>query len=243
MEKIVINDKGEIDFRVKEMFKSLRTNIEFTGTENRVLAVTSCLPNDGKTNISYHLAEAIALSGKNVVLMDADLRKSVLLHRLRITTKVKGLSHYLSGQVQLTDTTYATDIPHLFVIPAGPFPPNPSELLGNARFANMIENLRKVFDYVIIDTPPLGSVIDAAIVSKNCDGSILVISAENISRQLARDVKQQLELSNRNILGVVLNKVNNSGARYYGKKYKGYYSGGYGGYYGGYANEGGEKSE
>ncbi len=238
MNKLIINDKNELDFRSQELFKSLRTNIEFTGTENRVIAVTSCLPNDGKTNVSYHLSEAIAASGKNVVLVDADLRKSVLLSRLQITDKVRGLSHYLSGQAKVMDVTYSTDVPQLFIIPVGPFPPNPSELLGNVRFREMIPQLRRVFDYVIIDTPPLGSVIDAAIVSKHCDGSILVISSENISRQLARSVKEQLAVSNSNILGVVLNKVEAAGKRYYGKNYKGNYKGYYSsGYYGAYGEE------
>lgn len=228
MNRITINNLNAVSSQAEELFKTLRTNIEFTDMENRVITVTSCLPNDGKSNVSYHLAEAFAVGGKNVVLIDADMRKSVLMNRLQIEGRLKGLSHYLSGQVDLMDVIYSTNVPQMFLMPPGPFPPNPAELLGNARFRAMIPVLRKTFDYVIIDTPPLGSVIDAALAAKYSDGSLLVISADSVSRQLARSVKARLEMSNRNILGVVLNKVERTGKGYYGK-YK-YY--GYGSYYG-----------
>ena len=236
--RLTVSERKPLKMELREAFRVLRSNIEFTGIENRVIAVTSCLSNDGKSSVSWYLAEAFAAAGKKTVYVDADLRKSVLIHRLRIVNKVRGLSHYLSGQAQLSEVLYATDIQNLHLIPTGVFPPNPAELLGNPRFRGMINYLRDNFDYVIIDTPPLGNVIDAATVSQCCDGSVLVVASEKTSRQLAADVKNQLEMSNQNILGVVLNMDKTSVRGRYGKK-----GGYYGGYYGGYgSNESGSES-
>ena len=110
----------------------------------------------------------------------------------------------------------------------GPVPPNPSELVGNERFAQMIEETRNTFDMVIIDTPPIGSVVDAAVISKVCDGGILVIGAGDISYKFARKSLEQLEKTGCKILGSMLNKVDVSGSSYYGKYYGKYY----GSYYG-----------
>ncbi len=125
-----------------------------------------------------------------------------------------------------------TDIQNLYIVYSGPFPPNPAELLGGKQFKGMLQALRKVYDYVIIDTPPLGSVIDGAIVAGSCDGPILVIESGVISYRFAQNVKDQLERSNCPVLGAVLNKVDmqKSGyGKYYGK------------YYGNYGETGGAK--
>ena len=146
--------------------------------------------------------------------------------------EVKGLSHFLSGQADVDEVMYRTQQPGLIMIFAGVVPPNPAELLGNSRFEALIASARKVYDYIIIDTPPLGSVIDSAIVAKNCDASVLVIAANAISYKFARAVKDQMEKSGCPILGVVLNKVNLKQNKYYGKYYGGYYK-----YYGEYGKK------
>ena len=110
-----------------------------------------------------------------------------------------------------------------FVMPTGVFPSNPTELLGNGRFEQLVESARKIFDYVIVDTPPLGNVIDAAVVAKCCDASVLVVASNVSSKTLVRSVVKQLKLSNSNFLGVVLNKVDMKSNGYYGKKYGSYY--------------------
>lgn len=222
---------GETSNREREVYRTLRTNIEFTGVENRVIAVTSCAPNDGKSTVSYQLANAFAETGKKTLLIDADLRKSVLLNRLDIQENVKGLSHVLSGQASINDVICATNQPNFYIIPAGVFPTNPTELLGNDRFEKLISAVRDVFKYVIVDTPPIGSVIDAAVVAKQCDGTILVLSADSAPRGVAKSVVDQIRSSNENILGVVLNKVNTKSTGYYGHYgHYGYYGGSYGKY-------------
>ena len=207
------------DYRSNEAYKSLRTNIEFSGVENKVIAITSCTPNEGKSTVSLMLAKSLAEAGKSVLFVDADLRKFVLIGRHRVMQDLKGLSHFLSGQAELNEVLCKTEQAGLYTIFAGPVPPNPAELLGSKRFASFIMSVRKVYDYVIIDTPPLGSVIDSAIVSKNCDAAILVISAGMISYKFARTVKEQLDKAGCKILGVVLNKVDMKSNKYYGKYY------------------------
>ena len=138
---------------------------------------------------------------------------------------MKGLTHYLTGQSELKDVVYSTNIPKLYLIYSGPFPPNPAELLGGKNFRSFLKAVRKVYDYVIIDTPPLGNVIDSAVIAEECDGAILVIESGVISYRFAQEVKAQLEKSNCPILGVVLNKVDMQKQAYgkYGKNYGKYY--------------------
>lgn len=215
MIEINLNLKDD-DYRSNEAYKSLRTNILFSGEDNKVLAFTSCTPNEGKSSVSLALAKSLADAGKSVLFVDADLRKSVLVGRHRVTQEVKGLTHYLSGQAELNEVLCKTEESGLYMIFAGPVPPNPAELLGGKKFAAFIAGVRKHYDYVIIDTPPLGNVIDSAIVATVCDAVIMVIAANTISYKFARNVKDQLEKSGCKILGVVLNKVNMKENKYYG---------------------------
>ncbi len=174
MNRIVINNKLERSTRIREAYRTLRTNIEFTGIENRVIAVTSCLPGDGKTTVSFQMAKTFVDAGYKTLLVDADMRKSVLANRLDATGMEQGLSHFLSGYAGVQEIVYSTDIHNLYMIPTGVFPVNPTELLGNNRFETLIAAVRNTFEYIIIDTPPIGSVVDAAVIAKHCDGSILV---------------------------------------------------------------------
>ena len=214
------------DYRSNEAYKTLRTNLEFSGSDNKAIVLTSSTPNEGKSTVSLGLALALVESGKRVLFVDADLRKSVLVGRHKVTEEVKGLSHYLSGQADLNDVICRTQEPGLFVIFAGVVPPNPSELLGQKHFAHLIESAKDNYDYVIIDAPPLGSVIDAAVISKGCDASVLVVAAKSVSYKFVRTVKEQLEKTGCPILGVVLNKVDMKQNKYYGKYYGNYYGNG-----------------
>ena len=211
------------DYRTNEAYKMLRTNLEFSGFDKRAIVLTSSTPNEGKSTVSLGLALSLSESGKRVLLVDADLRKSVLMGRHKVTESVKGLSHYLSGQAQLSDVICGTQEDNMFVIFAGIIPPNPSELLGSERFAELIRRTKNDYDYVIVDAPPLGSVIDAAVIAKACDASVLVVAASTVSYKFIRTVKSQLEKTECPILGVVLNKVNMKQNRYYGKYYGNYY--------------------
>lgn len=211
------------DYRTNEAYKTLRTNLEFSGSDKRSIVLTSSTPNEGKSTVSLGLSMSLAESGKKVLLVDADLRKSVLMGRHRVMEEVKGLSHYLSGQANLTDVVCATQNEGLFMIFAGVVPPNPSELLGSDIFQELIDKAKREYDYVIIDAPPLGSVIDAAVIAKACDASVLVVAANTVSYKFVRTVKSQMEKTDCPILGVVLNKVNMKQNKYYGKYYGNYY--------------------
>lgn len=228
MINISISKKLKLDYRASEAYKTLRTNIEFCGKDVKVIALTSCTPGEGKSSVSVQLAAALAEAGKKIMLIDADLRKSVLMGRLRIHQNVKGLVHLLSGQAQLADVICMTDLPNLHMIFAGPVPPNPAELLGGKYFKKLLASLREVYDYIIIDTPPLGNVIDSAVIAQECDGAAIVVATHAISYKFAQNVKNQLEKSNCKILGVILNKVDMHNKGFYGKYYGKYY----GQYYG-----------
>lgn len=226
MEHIFLKRK-ELDYRTNESYKTLRTNIQFCGDDVKVLTFTSCTPNEGKSSVSFNLAVSFAEVGKKVILIDADLRKSVLIGRYKVGKVENGLSHYLSGQTDLDNVVCNTNFDNLDIIFAGSYCPNPSELLEHSRFSELISKLRAEYDYVIIDTPPLGSVIDSAIVAKISDGTVLVIETNEISYRFAQKVKEQLQKSGCRILGAVMNKVvmDNKGyyGRYYGKYYGKYY--------------------
>ena len=217
----------KLDYSVEESFKSLRANLQFCGEDKKVIAITSCTPNEGKSSVTLNLAISLADAGKKVLLIDADLRKSVLLGRIHVTEAVKGLTHFLSRQTQLLDVICNTNVPKLSIIFAGPVPPNPAELLGGKYFKELLASARKVYDYILVDTPPLGSVIDSAIIAEECDGSVMVIESGVISYRFAQEVKEQLAKSNCPILGVVLNKVDMA-KQGYGKYYSKY--GNYGSY-------------
>ena len=210
------------DYQTEEAYKKLRTNIEFSGADKKVIVFTSCTANEGKSTVALSLAISLAEGGKNVLFIDADLRKSVLLDRYRIYDSVKGLSHFLSGQSSANDIIYKTQFQKLDMIFAGVIPPNPAELLESKSFGVLIVSAKSAYDYVIIDGPPLGSVIDGAIIAKHSDAAVLVISANTISYRFARGVKKQLEKSGCPILGAVLNKANVKQNRYYGKYYGDY---------------------
>lgn len=204
----------KFDYATEEAYKSLRTNIQFCGTDKKIIALTSCVPNEGKSAVSLNLAISLAESGKKVLMIDADLRKSVMLSHFEVDTEVKGFTHFLSRQSALIDVIYETNIPELHVILAGPVPPNPSELLGSNVFKDMLSAVESIYDYIIIDTPPLGSVIDAAVIAEVCSGAIMVIKQGFVSHRFAREVKEQLAKSGCPVLGVVLNMVDTHEAAY-----------------------------
>lgn len=241
MEKIAVNRYVTKEFRAVEALKTLRTNLLFSGAEVKAVALTSFSAAEGKSTISFQLAASMAQAGKRVLLVDADLRKSILASRLRARGKVDGLSHFLSGMVNANETINETDVPGLYIMFAGARVPNGAELLGQPSFGKLITALKNTFDYVIVDAAPVGQVVDCAVMAPALDGVIMVVDTTNNSYKLARRMKQQLEKSGAKILGVVLNRVDfKDKGGYYGKVY-GYdddYGYGYGHGYGyGYGEE------
>ncbi len=230
--------KPELDYYSAEACKSLRTNLQFCGSDKKAIVFTSCTQNEGKTYVILNLAISLSEIGKKVLLLDADLRKSALLGRVDVTSSVKGLTHFLSKQASLVDIICQTNVPNFYIAFAGPVPPNPSELLSGTYFDHMLAALKESYDYILIDSPPLGSVVDSAIIASKCDGSIIVIEEGWNSYRFEQDIKRQLEKTGTPILGAVLNKVDYSKSShygYYGKygKYGKYGSKYYGEPYGG----------
>ncbi len=233
MSKNVINFDilTELDFNINESYKRIRTNISFSGENIKTIAFTSSIPNEGKTEVTFNIARSFAEDGKKVLFIDADIRKSVVMSRYGVDKEAVGLSHYLSGQIsKMEDVIMATNIENMDVILTGVKAPNPAELLGSGRFEKLLIECREIYDYILIDCPPLGSVIDAVIVAKFCDGAIIVIESNKISYKAVQGVKKQLEQGECHILGAILNKVEKKQKGYgYGKGYYGYYdSYGYG---------------
>ena len=235
-----VNIKVEkLDYASNEAYRALRTNLKFCGEDKKAIVLTSCTPNEGKSTVSLYLAMSLAESGKRVLLVDTDMRKSVLAGNFTANKEVMGLSHFLSGQSYLKNVICSTSTDNLDIIFAGPTPPNPAELLESLFFQVLLRYGRDNYDYVLVDSPPLGSVIDSAIVAKKCDGALIIIEAEAISYRFVKEVKSQLEKSSCPILGAVLNKVDLKEHRYYdyyyGRKRGDYYGRYYG--YGSYGHE------
>ncbi len=223
MDKVTVTPFVPKEPRISESLKTLRTNLMFSGPSVRVIGFTSFAPGEGKTTISLQTAISFAQLGKRVLLVDADLRKSVLAGQLRLKTKVEGLSHYLSGLANVSELIQETDIPGLYIMFAGVRVPNSTELLGSENFARLIPALKDVFDYVVVDTAPIGQIIDCALMAPHLDGVVMVIDASHNSYKLERRVKNQIEKSGGKVLGAVLNQVDTSHDRgYYGKYYGGY---------------------
>ena len=248
METIELRNTKEFSYTKKESLRALKTNIQFCGDDVKTIMFTSSVPNEGKSTVTFDLARSLTESGKSVLFIDTDMRKSVLVGRFRAKTEGKdevlGLSHYLSGQKKLTEVLYATQIPKLCMIFAGPSVPNPTEILEKKYFLDLIEFGRQQFDYVLIDCAPIGAAIDAAIVAKHCDGAVIVIAQGMAGSRMISGVKKQLEASGDRIIGSVINKEKKEKShyygygkyygRYYGKYYGRYYGSYYGSYYGNY---------
>lgn len=245
METVELKNVRKNSYVKTESLRTLKTNIQFCGDDIKTILITSSVPDEGKSTVTFDLARSLTESGKSVLLIDTDMRKSVLVGRLRATTmeksEIHGLSHYLSGQKKLNDVIYATQIQKLYMIFAGPSVPNPTEILEKKYFEELITFAKGQFDYVLIDCAPIGAAIDAAIVAKHCDGAILVIAQGMASSHMIAGVKKQLEASGVRILGAVLNKVKMEKSHY--GKYGGYYGRYYGNYYGKYYGHYGKKED
>ena len=216
-DKIKLERSMKDDYGYNEAIKTLRTNIQFCGSNIKTIMITSSMPDEGKSDISMALAQSLTQIGKKVLLIDADIRKSILVARYQLSHEVYGLSQYLSGQKDLEEVLYNTTAENLDIIFAGPYSPNPAELLEEGLFEKMLEAVKEYYDYIILDTPPMANLIDGAIVARHCDGAVIVIESGAISYRLEQKVKAQIEKSGCRILGVVLNKVDLSEDKYYGK--------------------------
>src|SRR5262249_1227378 len=204
-----------------EAYRHLRSSLRFaTGESPRTILVTSGSPFEGKTTTALNLAVTFAQGGEKVLLIDCDLRRP-RLHTHFNLSNADGLTNFLSGEKDFDQLIEAqATIPNLNVIPAGPTPANPADCLGSTRMRVMLGLLAKLFDHVIIDSPPASSLADASVVSTVVDGVVLVVHSERSSRHVVRRVKERLETMGASVCGVVLNYADLATDDYY----SGYYN-------------------
>lgn len=209
MKSVTFENLKKQNYTMKESLRALKTNIQFCGDDICTIVVTSAMPNEGKSTVTMDLARSFSESGKRVLLIDTDMRKSVYVGRLRAVAsdgrEIYGLSHFLSGQKKLEDVLYGTTIPGLFMIFAGPSVPNPTEILEKKYFTELLNFAKEHFDYVLLDCAPIGAAIDAAVIAKHCDGAILVIAQGMASGRLIYalyDYKAPLKLSQCQFVGL-----------------------------------------
>ncbi len=211
--ELASNKRGLVK-KTEEYFNAIRTNIQLSGSELKVIGITSVESNEGKSTIAASLAIAYARSGYKTVLLDADIRNSVMSGFFKPATKITGLTDYLAGTTDLSQGLCDTDVPNLTVIESGKASPNPTALLQSKNFDNLITTLRRYYDYVIVDCPPLGLVIDAAIIAQKCDGMVVVAEAGRVKRSGVKKVAEQLEQTGTLFLGVILNKYDVATEKY-----------------------------
>lgn len=207
-----------------ETYRTIRTTLLLSSPEANIksIIVTSPLPLEGKTTTISNLAVTLAQADKNVVIVDADLRKPKQ-HRLFKIKNLYGLTNYLASDVDIKNLIKTTLVPNLFLINAGPLPPNPSELLGSDKMTYFIENLKHSFDYIFFDSPPILALSDALVLGPKTDGVILIVWGGKTSREALKQAKDKLDQLNIKILGVVLNNVSLKDQDYYYKQYYHHY--------------------
>ncbi|WP_158037546.1 polysaccharide biosynthesis tyrosine autokinase [Gordonia sp. CNJ-863] len=221
---------GALDFNAgasesAEAFRKLRTNLGFSNIDgsSRVILITSPSQADGKTTTAINLAAAVAESGKRVVLVDTDLRRPSVARRFGAIEGI-GLTDYLRGSLSVVDVTQTVGIDGLDILGSGPLPPNPAELLESHRTRECFLELAEIYDYVIVDSPPILPVTDAMVAAQWADGVVVVVRAGKTRRSALETVLAQLQVGSRTVFGVVLNGVEASR-----RQYRYYYGAGTGG--------------
>lgn len=202
---------------VTEAYRTLLTNIEYSSVDKQIqmIAVTSSAPSEGKTTTATNLAVAYSETGKNVLLVDCDLRKP-RLHKVFNTSNLIGLTSVLASKSSLNDTVKPVK-DGLSILTSGPIPPNPVELIRSNMMEQLINTLRDLFDVVIFDTPPVGLVTDAAIISSKLDGVVLVVASGKSQIEATLRAKENLQNVNANLLGAVVTMIpiDTRGYQYY----------------------------
>ncbi|MBS4761718.1 CpsD/CapB family tyrosine-protein kinase [Carnobacteriaceae bacterium zg-ZUI252] len=205
-----------------EQYRNIRTNLSFLNLEGQLktLTVTSSIPGEGKSTVSINLAYVLAATGKRVVIVDADMRKPIV-HKSFNIQNTKGLSTlFAHPDVNVVDAVHYEPKLNLYVLPSGPIPPNPSEMLSSSRMNVIIDDLKRHFDIVIFDVPPVGIISDAIIVSTKTDGTVLVVRQDYVTKKEVLHSKQTLENVGAKLLGYVMNDQeldNDSDYVYYGE--------------------------
>ena len=221
VKKIEINAM-EMSRSVTEALNTLRTNL-FYMDNVRVIAVSSSLPGEGKSVLSFALARSFAAMGKRTLFIDCDMRKSRMrsYYNVKSEEQITGLSEFLTGQTN--ELIYATNIENLSVILSGKYPPDPSGMLSSKYFEKLMEKLRETYTYIIIDTPPVSAAMDAQVVGRLSDGVVFVVKHNYVKQTLAKHCIDKLERSDCRVLGIAMNSVDKDASEYYAGYYGYYY--------------------
>lgn len=228
MKTAALKNLPEMSYAGNEAINTLCTNLTFSGEHIKKILLTSCHASEGKSFLSLNIVRTLAKLDKTVVLVDCDLRKSVIArkHLVYGEGSVRGLTHYLAGMASMEDILYqVVDVPNLYIIPCGRNVSNSLPLVSSPKLGELLNVLAEQMDYVIVDAPPVGMLIDAAKIATNCDGTLLVVNYNSVRKQELIDAQEQLEQSGCPILGTVINQANFGdylSRKYYYSKY--YYS-------------------
>lgn len=207
----------EPEREMEEAVKTLRSNLIYSGEKTDLIVVTSVQPSEGKSTVSFLLAKSFAELKKRTLYIDADLRRSEISMRYGISGKLEGLSEFLTGQS--SNIVYDTNIPYFNFVPSGKRPPNPTELLSSKRFPDFLLVLRKAYDVLIIDTPPVGTVVDASIIGRYADGVLMVVRNDFTRKEALKRARRQIVQNGGTILGAVENRVKRKRKDYYYGQY------------------------
>ena len=216
-----------LEYEPKEAFNTLCANLSFVGKDIKKILITSCRPTEGKSSVSMELLRSLAGLGMRVVLVDADIRASALQGRYDIQVNMPegktylGLSRYLAGYCDVDDILGATNIRGAYIVLSGRNVTNSLPLISSNRLDKLMDELGKRFDIVLVDTPPVGAIIDAAKIARCCDGTLFVVKSGLISKGELLEAMRQMESAGSQILGTVLNQFNEKryGGGYYHKSY------------------------
>ncbi len=228
MKAVALKNLPEMSYAGNEAINTLCTNLTFSGEHIRKIMLTSCHASEGKSFLSLNIVRTLAKLDKKVVLVDCDLRKSVIARKHLVFGEgsARGVTHYLAGMVPKEEIIYeVAEVPNLYVAPCGRNVSNSLPLVSSPKLGELLDELAKEMDYVIVDAPPVGMLIDAAKIATNCDGILLVVNYNSVRKQELIDAQEQLAQSGCPILGTVINQANFGdylSRKYYYSKY--YYS-------------------
>ncbi|GAA0104645.1 CpsD/CapB family tyrosine-protein kinase [Paraclostridium sordellii] len=201
---------------ISEAYRTIRTNIEFSNLDKEIktIVITSSQQNEGKSTVIANLAVSFAgMEDKRVLVVEGDLRNPTV-HRMFNVSNSHGITEILTGQKSFEECVHRTEVQGLHVITCGKIPPNPSEMLASKKMKAFIKSLKDYYDYIFIDAPPIGIITDAGIVSTYTDGTMLIVASKEVDIDMVKIAKSRLEKVNANILGIVLNKFEESNSSY-----------------------------
>lgn len=201
---------------VQNAAKTLLANIRFASVDRPVksIVLTSSVPNEGKSTVAYNLAQAIASSGKRTLIVECDMRRRSLADMVGARAR-HGIYAVLSGQVELDEALVATSHRNLFYLDSEPHIPNPADILSSQRFRKLVAQMESDFDYVVIDTPPVGTFVDAAIIAALADATALVVRERFVKRAELQNAYDQLKKADANVIGVIMNMCEAESSEYY----------------------------